>query len=238
MKIVHAIAAVIFVLCLPLLLVSTNLRFIINSAGFYAREFDRYHISQDTGLPREELGKVARGMIAYFNNRDEFIHLTVQGPQGPFELFKEKEIEHLKDVKGLVRLDYKVQGVTLACVLAYLAFVLNWKRRQAWRYIGRSALAGSALTVVLLLALGITSAVDFNAVFLLFHLISFSNLLWILDPSTDYMIRIFTWQFFYDALLLLAGATLLEGLLIGGISWWRLKGTKKPRHVGAKKRAS
>ncbi|MBI4295063.1 MAG: TIGR01906 family membrane protein [Chloroflexi bacterium] len=236
MRAVGAAASVIFVLCLPLLLFSSNMRLVVNSSGLYLREFDRYNVSQSTGLPREELAKAARGLIAYFNSGETYVHLRVRGQQGEFELFKERETEHLKDVKTLIQLDYKVQWATLGYALSYLLFVLAWKRRQAGHYLGRAALAGSSLTVAVLLVLGLAALVSFNQLFLLFHLVSFTNLLWVLDPRTDYLIRMFPQGFFYDATLILAASTLAEALVIGGICWWGPRRRKKPSRLRAKAR--
>ena len=57
--------------------------------------------------------------------------------------------------------------------------------------------------------------VGFERLFLLFHVVSFSNEYWILDPSKDYLIMLFPGGFFYDAALRCFGAVILVSLVMG-----------------------
>ncbi len=58
-KVLTAIASVLFVICIPTLLITTDLRFAINSASLYEYEFNKHHVSEVTGLDKEELLGVA-----------------------------------------------------------------------------------------------------------------------------------------------------------------------------------
>ena len=91
--------------------------------------------------------------------------------------------------------------------------------------LARGLMGGSVLTVVLLAVLGAVSLAGFDAVFTRFHLISFSNDLWRLDPRTDYLIRLFPEGFFLDTMLIVAGLTvsqaMLAGTAAGAFLWWR-----------------
>jgi len=66
---------------------------------------------------------------------------------------------------------------------------------------------------------GIWALIDFEGLFLTFHLTSFSNDLWMLDPSKDYLIMMFPERFFFDAALFLVGSTAVEALILGGGTW-------------------
>ena len=134
------------------------------------------------------------------------------------ELFNEREVEHLADVKGLIRLDYYLQeGVTLYILLFALVGSI-WGGRRFLPRLSRGLLWGGILTVVLLILLGIGALVGFDQLFLWFHHIFFSTDTWQLNPATDRLIMMFPEGFFYDATLFIAGATAIEALLIGGIS--------------------
>ena len=70
-----------------------------------------------------ELDKVVTGLINYWNSAEPTINLTVVKDGKPFQLFNERELVHLRDVKSLIRLDYRVLLVTLLYVLGYAAAV-------------------------------------------------------------------------------------------------------------------
>ena len=57
----------------------------------------------------------------------------------------------------------------------------------------------------------VLAIIGFDRLFLFFHLVSFSNELWILDPRHDYLIAMFPQGFFFDCTVAIAFLTLLEG---------------------------
>src|SRR3972149_1307135 len=96
----------IFILCLPVLLLSANIARGFNSLWICQYGFQKNNVSQTSGLPSAELEKVAKGMISYFNSGGKYVQITVTKDNAPFELFTFEEQTHLKDVKQLVRLDH------------------------------------------------------------------------------------------------------------------------------------
>ena len=74
---------------------------------------------------------------------------------------------------------------------------------------------GGWLTFSLVLLVALLALVGFDRLFLYFHLVSFSNDLWILDPRHDYLIAMFPQGFFFDCTGAIAVLTLLEGAFFG-----------------------
>ncbi len=221
MKILATTAKWLFILCLPVLLLTASIGGAVNSSSLYTSGFEKYDVSQTTGLAKVELEKAAKGLISYFNSSEEYIDLTVVKDGEPFELFNQREIAHLKDVKGLIRLDYRVWLGTLIYVLAYAGVSLF--RRRDWRRLARRVVGGSGFTLILVLALGLGALLNFDQLFLQFHLISFTNELWLLDPTKDYLIMLFPQGFWYDAALICAGITAGVAVILGGVSGGCLK---------------
>ncbi|MBI4187659.1 MAG: TIGR01906 family membrane protein [Chloroflexi bacterium] len=226
MKILGAATRWLFILCLPLLLLTIGLGWAINSLWLYNYGFEKYAVSQSTGLAETELDKAARGLISYFNSGEEFINVTVVKNNQPFQLFNQREIVHLKDVKGLIRLDYGVLLGTLIYVAGYSAFSLYLKKRNR-RELARGVVAGSGLTLALMLALGLGMLLNFDQLFLQFHLLSFSNDFWQLDPTRDYLIMLFPGGFWYDATLFAVLAIAGMAVVLGGVSAGLLLATRK-----------
>jgi integral membrane protein (TIGR01906 family) len=223
MKIVKIAAQWVFILCLPALLLTASLGAAMNCRALYEYGFSKYDISEVTGLAPAELTKAADGLIDYFNSGEEFISVTVIKNGQPFTLFNEREVAHLKDVKGLFQLGYKVLIGTGVYALVYLGIALFWwrdKRRVGWRLLG-----GGALTLALMAAVGIMVALNFDQFFLQFHLLSFANDFWQLNPATDYLLMMFPDGFWFDATLFCAGGAAAGAIILGGLGWWMKKKT-------------
>ncbi|MFC1990626.1 TIGR01906 family membrane protein [Chloroflexota bacterium] len=202
-------------LCLPVLLFTASIAWAANSLWLYEYGFEKYNISQITGLTQPELNKAATGLIGYFNSDEETISLTVVKDGKPFELFNERETVHLRDVKGLFRLDYRVLLGTLVYVLSYAGVCLF--RRKDRRKLGSGLVGGGGITLGLILFLGLGALFSFDRLFLQFHLISFANEFWILDPTRDYLIMLFPRGFWFDATLFCALAAVAGAIILGGV---------------------
>jgi integral membrane protein (TIGR01906 family) len=64
------------------------------------------------------------------------------------------------------------------------------------------------------ITVSILAIIGFDRLFLFFHLVSFSNDLWVLDPRHDYLIAMFPQGFFFDCTVVIAFLTLVEGAIL------------------------
>jgi integral membrane protein (TIGR01906 family) len=93
----------------------------------------------------------------------------------------------------------------------------------------KMALGGGALTIALLIIVGIVALVNFDWLFLGFHRLFFGSDTWILNPATDYLIMMFPEGFFSDAALFVVTATVVEALVIGGIAGFFVRRRRRAR---------
>ena len=225
MRVATIAAKWLFISCLPVLLLAGSISLAFNSLWLYKYGFDKYDISRNTGLAQSELDRAAIGLIRYFNSGEENISLAVTKDGETFELFNEREVVHLRDVKGLIWLDYWVLLGTLVYVLGYAGVSLFWWKDR--RRLARGVVGGSGLTLALMLLLGLGMLLNFNQLFLLFHLVSFTNEFWMLDPTRDYLIMLFPSGFWFDAATFCALATALGAVISGGVAIICLRRTSK-----------
>jgi integral membrane protein (TIGR01906 family) len=218
MHILRKTAIVLFIAVIPVFLIASSVRWVINFPGLYSYGFDQYNISEYTGIRRDDLLDAGAQIRDYFNNDEEYLYIRtfVRGVLTE-SLYNEREIIHMKDVKGLVQGVYRVQEITGLYMLAFAAvgFII-WKR-AFWRDLARYVSRGGILTLALVVVVGLLSVVGFQQLFLLFHLISFSNDFWQLDPRRDYLIAMFPQGFFFDATMLIALSTIVGAILLAAV---------------------
>jgi integral membrane protein (TIGR01906 family) len=212
------LAAVMFVVALPLLLVTSNVRFLANEVRFYERGFDKYDVEEDTGLERSELDRSAREIIDYFNNDAERLDIQVMQDGELVPLFSEKEVLHMVDVKDLFQWLFLTQEITLAFVAAYTVAVFVWAREASLRLLAKQVLVGLGVLLGVVLAVGVFAVIGFEDLWRQFHLLSFSNDLWELDPRTDRLIQMFPVDFWQESTFILAAITAAEMLLLAALS--------------------
>ncbi|UCH51244.1 MAG: TIGR01906 family membrane protein [Chloroflexota bacterium] len=222
MKIARNAIFYLGVCCMPVLLFTSTICWEVNALRLYEYGFDKYEISQATSIDRLQLKIIAQHLIDYFNLKINTAQIVVGEQGGEFNLFNERELVHLEDVRNLIQLDYWIQRGTLLLLIICL-LVLFFGFNAGWRTVVKGLFWGSLVTVGLMSIIALWALFGFERFFLLFHLVSFSNEYWILDPAKDYLIRLFPEGFFYDAALLGFGAIILEALLIGVITFVALR---------------
>lgn len=230
MRAVRSVVYWLFVCCLPVLLLTSAICWEVNELRLYEYGFGKYEISQATGIDKLELKRVARHLVDYFNLKVNTAQIVVGKRGEEFNLFNERELVHLQDVRSLIQLDYLVQrGALLLLITCVLVLLFGF--RVGWRMLVKGLSWGSLITVGLMVVLALWAFFGFEKLFILFHLVSFPNEYWMLDPAKDYLIKLFPEGFFYDAALLGFGAVILEALLLGGIALGilKLKAEKRKR---------
>jgi len=218
LRVLGNIAKWLFIFSLPALLISAAVNFEFNSLWLYRNGFEKYNVSEATGLDKAELEKVAGGLIDYFNSRAEYISLTVVKDGEPLELFNQREVAHLKDVKALMQLNLRLLVGTAVYVGVYAGISLFWRRKRYRRQLAWAAVIGSSIALGMIIALGAGSMLlDFSELFTRFHFVAFTNELWMLDPATDYLIMLFPEGFWYDSAVLLGQITAAAAGILCGI---------------------
>ena len=221
MKIAVFIARIVFVVCLPVLLLTAVIAVEVNSSLLYTHGFEKYDVRQSLAenglnLTDDDMAGIARGFIHYFNSSEEYISLTVQQNNETVALFNNEEIIHFKDVRKLFRFDYNVLlGTFCYCLVFSLVSIFGRKGKNRNNLAG-DTIKGSVLSLGLMLLLGIGALVDFDSLFYQFHLLVFTNSFWSAEGN---MLLLFPDGFWYDAAVYIVIAIALLAVILGGISW-------------------
>ena len=223
--------AALFIAAVPVFLITASVAWAFNSPGLYQAGFEKYDISLRSGITGEDLRQVAADLRGYFNSGEEPLNVRTRIFGEERELFNDREVHHMRDVKRLVWGVYLLAAVSGAYLLASIGVGFAGRRSRYLEPLARRAAWGGGVTVVLLILFGLLAAVAFDALFLLFHQISFANDFWQLDPRKDYLVLLFPQNFWFDATLWFALRALAAGLALvvagtGYLTWRRWAGRK------------
>lgn len=206
--VLRAAGGILFSFCLILMLLISSVEFVCYYIpGYFEREYLKYDVLKE--LPGVEMDGDG-GLLALTDHMMDYLRgsedapslqfdVTVDGTPRPF--FSERELLHMADVRKLfiaaqqLRLGVAALG---ALILILLRKCLFSSDRAFVRNLLQGMLRGTVLFFALAAVLGLICAVNFQAAFVTFHHLFFSNDLWLLDPSVDWLIRILPQGFFFD----------------------------------------
>ena len=219
------ITTILCYVAIPIFLISTNVQFMKNSASLYEYGFSKYSVHSTTGITKDDLSNVADRIIEYFNSSEELLALQVDiyGIEQP--LFSEKEILHMRDVKGLFKLVDRAQEISGVIIVTYIAFGILSLRKGFISRMTRTLWKSSIISLLGFILIGVTLIVAFPVIFITFHELSFSNDFWLLDPTTDKLVQLFPAGFWSDATMLLAITSIAETILIAATSYFLIHKT-------------
>ena len=221
------ISETLFVLAIPLLILSASVVWAVNDKGLYQQGFDDYSISQRTGISQVDLREVGAEFRRYFNSSEEPFSVRAKVYGVEQDLFTSREVTHMRDVKALIQKVYLVMQVAGAFLVAGIIGGIIWHRSSSPDKLAMLFHWGGWLTLALVMGVGLLALTGFDALFLKFHQLSFSNDFWQLDPRTDYLIILFPQGFWFDATLRVALTAVTAALGLIGVSgvvmafrWW------------------
>ena len=223
MSIIKGLAFTAFVIAIPLFLITTNLRVVVNTPLLYSYGFDQYDIVQVTGIERAELLSAGKQIRDYFNNEERLLDVRVRLRGETQSIYNDYEILHMWDVKVLIRTLYNVQVIAGLFILLFIPAGLAISPRAFPRTLLRLTAWGTGLTLAIVFITGFLSLTGFSQTFYFFHVIAFTNDLWKLDPARDFLIAMFPEGFFFDATMVLVAATVMQALWLLFLSTFALK---------------
>lgn len=157
----------------------------------YRASVDGLHLSETTGYSREVILRNYHDVMRYLSP----FHT------GDFQLsdlsFSAGGAQHFADVKHIFNIVYAAGIISLLGII----IIMYARKRRDRNFLRTSGITTLALPSII--AVGI--AINFSAVFVLFHQLFFRNDLWIFDPWEDEIINILPQQFFmYCAIVIVA----------------------------------
>ena len=178
--------AIILVISMSLVILVLSIENNAYNKNYFMKSYNKYNIEEVTSKTKDQLHIITVDMIQYLKHK------------GGNELlephFNEKEVLHMEDVQQLFDLARRIKYMGI--IISFL-IIMYFIKKDWLLSLGRTLFYGLFANYVLISVLGVLLLIDFNKYFTIFHLIFFTNELWILDPSTDLMIQMLPEQFFF-----------------------------------------
>ncbi len=229
MRYIGMVATTGFVLALPVLLFTTNIRFLASDTGFLEGALRRHDAAQNTGIALGELDYAVGAIVRYFEDDEETLRVLVFTGGQETALLSAEETIHMRDVKSLMRTLYRANEVALGFVLAYVAGVVLWSGERSGRDLAAYVLGGVGVGIVVGVAVGVITLVGFESAWEQMHEIIFTNDFWLLDPSRDRLIQMFPESFWAEATLIVVALALVEAAVLVAVAGGYLWFTRPPR---------
>lgn len=207
---INKILVIILALFIPYILLMSGIRLVMTPA-LPAMEYKRSEFPQDQfGFTVQERTKWSEYAIRYLTNDQEISYLgNLQDITGK-KLFTTDELSHMVDVKEVVKnasmVWYVLGGMSIAILVWFVVM-------GQWDSLRRSLNAGGWITIGLLGALLVFLAVSFDRLFEYFHRIFFQDGTWTFSQSST-LIRLFPFEFWRDAFVLVIGFALIVGVVL------------------------
>lgn len=235
MSFVRYLAQSVFLLCIPLFLVLTNVRIASTWEATYDYAFSHYDVPSATGLERAQLDRAATQIVDYFETGQPGTLLDIRVKQGSdtVPLYSEREVLHMKDVLGLMRFVFRLQEFSFIYLVMYLAGVYLWSRERSLLQLAKLSMWGGAGTAAVLGVAAVAMLVGFDSIFLKFHQLSFANDFWALDPARDRLVLMFPQGFWFDVSFAVGVVSVAEGglLFLAGYQFLAWQERHRPGYV-------
>lgn len=176
------------IFCLFLTLISLAVALTINARFIYVIDIDHLNILDSVNLSKDRLLENYDQLMAFLN-RPWITELNLPD----FSMSAGGEA-HFYDVKKLFIFDYGVFLITIIPSIFFLRYL--YKNKRFWRLV-RPFKWGMAAPIFL----GALMAIGFDAFFITFHELFFSNDDWMFDPVTDPIINVLPEQYFMHCFL-------------------------------------
>ena len=231
MSILRKLATLVFILAVPVALVTTTIRIVFNEPRVYEYAIDEYNAVQTTGFARAELLRAGNELREYLNSSGEDRQLRIQVVRDNHiePLYTPREISHLADVRDRLIWMNRVQLLSVLYVLTYMSAVVLWSREVSLRGLAWATAAASVLTLAAVGAAAALSMSGFEVAWEQFHEVFFTDN-YRFNPLTDRLIQIYPDRFwesitFFIGVMIAAEALLL---LVGSIIYLGVTGHRQP----------
>lgn len=221
-KTLQRVGYIMWGVLLSIILLFTSVELIAFNTGHYQKSFIKYNITEATGMDMENLEHTMDDLLEYLKDDRTMLdtRAVIKGEER--EVFGERERLHMIDVKELFIKGRLLRNISVVLLIIITPFLI--KKDKGWKLgFSKTLIWTSIINIAILLILLILMKIDFYKYFTYFHLMFFSNDLWILDPDTDVLIQMVPEAFFYSTATKIVAYFLTSIISMGIAGYYLLK---------------
>src|SRR5690554_1202408 len=147
-------------------------------------------------MSKSDLMMATDRLLDYIVGKEESLEFDVVVANQQTQMFNEKEIEHMIDVKTLYNAMVVVQYVGYGMFLLSIIIGLAIYKKKLFPILLEASKKALVFLLVIIVGIGLMAIIDFNSFWNAFHKVLFTNDLWLLNPATDRMIVMVPLHFF------------------------------------------
>ena len=220
---------VLLAVCFPVILLVLAVR-AVASPLFLWVEYNRPGFPGDGyGFSTDDRMTYGSYAVDYLSNWSGPRYLGELVNRSGDKLFGDGEVSHMADVKLVILSAF---GAGALLILLSLIAVIYLRRRSPGG-VRRGLFAGSIVTLVIIISLGVLAVLGWEQFFTQFHSVFFASGTWTFSLQ-DTLIRLFPGQFWVDGGIVVAGLVLIASLITLILTW----PTRKRRGLPKKRRAA
>lgn len=176
-------------------LLFSTLAYVSYDVGYILKSYEKYNTLERIPVSSYDLEKVTVHLIDYLKDEHDDLHILANINEETAPFYNEREIAHMVDVKNLFVL---LNNLIVATLLVSTVIICFFSRKKEYEILCKSIIL-SVLLFVAIFGFGVfVISQDFTKAFIIFHEIFFTNDLWILDYSKDYLLNMVPEAFFVD----------------------------------------
>ena len=215
----NPIASWVAAISLIVVMLVTSINYNVFNRDFYNREYEQLEIASEVGMTQEDLEIVTENLLSFIKGDTNSIQtkITIEGTVK--DAFNSKEEAHMVSVRLLYQGAQAISNVAFVAFILSVAFLIGRLRSGACTLISINYIKAAILFSIFVIFCAGWAYVDFDSFWFSFHKLVFRNDLWMLDPETDLMIRLFPAPFFSAMVFRIVALFLIGFLIVFGIAY-------------------
>ncbi len=194
----------IFVISIVALLLA-NIASAIVLGSFQRSFFEDFYQKNETyeqlNMSFEDLMLATDRLLDYIVGENDDLVFNVTILNKSTQMFNQKEIDHMVDVKALYQSMIVVQWGGYGIFLVSLLFGFILYKKKLFTILLEASKQATMFLLIIIVGIGVFAIVDFNSFWNAFHEVLFTNDLWLLNPNTDRMIVMVPLHFFQQLIV-------------------------------------
>lgn len=179
----------------------TSVEFCAKDSKWLRKEYVKLDISEYTGMSVDDMCSAFTTMVNFMTGKSDSMSVKVECFGYEVEMYDEREIEHMYDVRELYSdVIHARTALLMLAVIGITAFICTEKTDKLYR-ICRYFLISFAAVVAAIVLICVWAVLDFSDFWIVFHIIFLDIEGSVFDPAISRMIRICPEKLFFDMII-------------------------------------